>query len=142
MRVLTHILRKPNHVQLGTFYRIVGTASTGLPLPPQVYCPQVRSRSPMGMGYFSGKMFLKVDMPVGKSYVIHYDNHPMPFWDINDDGKGERFHDFHLEFRDSNKETIEWAMGDDAYKEIVKHMSTEGVKYNPTPDLWNKANYG
>ena len=139
MRLLTRILKRPEHVELGKYYRVVGTASSGIPLPPQIYIAQTVCRFPSGMGYFNGVMFVKIDVPGGKSYVLHYENHPMPFFDINVDGKGERFHDFHLEFKDSNEETVAWVMGDEAQKEIVNHMQQKGVTYTPIKNLWEKA---
>ncbi len=123
-------IRRPSDVNLGQFYRIVGHTSAGLPIPPQLWQPRrVLRAQHTSIACFEGPLYLKV----GK-FIIHYDDHQIPFFEINLVPQTEEWHDLHLEYRSTDGETIRWVMGDESYGEVMRHARN----LNKPLHLWAK----
>jgi hypothetical protein len=117
-------------VELGKYYRIVGHNSAGTPLPPQLWVPRRVIRSlHTAVAAYEGILYLKVG-----TFIIHYDNHQIPFFEVNLIPQTEEWHDIHLEFRATDQATIQWVLGDDAYPEIARHARN----LNKPLNLWDK----
>lgn len=116
--ILTHLIKKPSQVTLGTCYRIVGHSGRGLPIPPQVWQPRSRTLSMhTGLGIFKGPLYMVIG-----TKVTRFLDHQVPFDDIGVDGHQDEFHDMHLEFGPSNQATISGVLGDRSYPFIQQDL--------------------